>query len=115
VTITLSKVDFEKVAPESFYQPEKQARQIVSDVAKEPTREILQSSDIDNSERTDRRGATTLAQFHPVEGASVQSYARPASIFPEFTNTSPDFRTNRFSPIVRRKLSTAATNRARIS
>lgn len=48
VTITLSEIDFEKMKLESFYQSEKQVQQIVNNIGKELTREILQSRDIDD-------------------------------------------------------------------
>jgi len=40
VTITLSEIDFEKMALESFYQSEKRVQQIVNNIGKELTREI---------------------------------------------------------------------------
>jgi hypothetical protein len=48
LTITLSEVDFEKMALENFYQSEKRVQQIVNHIGKELTREILQSHDIDD-------------------------------------------------------------------
>jgi hypothetical protein len=48
VTITLSEIDFEKMALESFYQSEKRVQQIVNNIGKELTRKILQSRDIDD-------------------------------------------------------------------
>jgi len=48
VTITLSEIDLEKLALESFYQSEIRVQQIVNNIGKELTREILQSHDIDD-------------------------------------------------------------------
>src|SRR5262249_6527511 len=48
LTITVSGIDLEKMALESFYQSEKRVQQIVNNIGKELTREILQSRDIDN-------------------------------------------------------------------
>lgn len=48
LTITLSEVDFEKMALENFYQSERRVQQIVNNIGKELTREILQSHDTDN-------------------------------------------------------------------
>jgi hypothetical protein len=48
VTITLSEIDLEKMALESFYQSEKRVKQIVNNIGKVLTREILQFHDIDN-------------------------------------------------------------------
>jgi len=48
LTITLSEVDFEKMALENFYQSERRVQQIVNNIGKELTREILQSHDIDD-------------------------------------------------------------------
>jgi len=57
VTITLSEIDFEKMATESFYQSEKRVQQIVNNIGKELTREILQSRDIDD-QTIERDGRT---------------------------------------------------------
>src|SRR6266542_5686903 len=57
VTITLSEIDFEKIALESFYQSEKRVQQIVNNIGKELTREILQSHDI-NDKTIERDGQT---------------------------------------------------------
>jgi hypothetical protein len=57
VTITLSEIDFEKMALESFYQSEKRVQQVVDNIGKELTREILQSRDIDDK-TIDRDGRT---------------------------------------------------------
>jgi hypothetical protein len=48
VTITLSEVNFEKMALESFYQAEKEVQQIVNEIGKEMTLAILRSRDIDD-------------------------------------------------------------------
>lgn len=48
VTITLNEVSIEKMAQESFYQAEKQVQQIVNEIGKELTREIMQSHDLDD-------------------------------------------------------------------
>ncbi len=48
VTITLSEVNFEKMALGSFYQAEKEVQQIVNDIGKELTRAVLRSRDIDD-------------------------------------------------------------------
>ncbi|MGH9751989.1 MAG: hypothetical protein ACREA2_04335 [Blastocatellia bacterium] len=47
VTITLSEVDFETMKLDSFYQSEKQVQQIVNNIGKELTHEMLQNRDID--------------------------------------------------------------------
>jgi hypothetical protein len=48
VTITLNELNIEKMAQESFYQAEKQVQQIVNEIGKELTREIMQSHDLDD-------------------------------------------------------------------
>ncbi len=48
ITITLNEVNFEKMAMDRFYQAEKEVQQIVNNIGKELTREILQSHDIDD-------------------------------------------------------------------
>ncbi len=48
LTIILSEVDFEKIALGNFYQSERRVQQIVNNIGKELTREILQSHDIDD-------------------------------------------------------------------
>lgn len=57
VTITLSEVDFEKMKLESFQQSEKQVQQIVNNIGKELTREMLRSRDID-AKTIEREGQT---------------------------------------------------------
>jgi phenylpyruvate tautomerase PptA (4-oxalocrotonate tautomerase family) len=73
LTLTLSEVDFEKLALENFYQAEKRVQQIVNQVGQELTREILQSHDVDDQtiERDDQtwyRKEASLGHYQTLYG-----------------------------------------------
>lgn len=86
VTITLSEIDLEKMALESFYQSEKRVRQIVNNIGKELTREILQSHDIDN--KTIERDGRTCYRKEASTGHYQTLYGESPSLV-IFIKTAP--------------------------